>query len=131
MYTYYYLIFILIFLVILLLYSFFIKERKFKIDVENEAFNKINIAEGIIGFLGKNGIETGKYEFELGNCKAMYQRKDFIGAKDCSEKLIMDMKNAQFSINFKEEKMNYRICKNCGAKIYGNNIFCPNCGEVL
>ncbi len=129
--VYYYFIFASIFLIIVILYMILMRQHDFNRDTENEAFNRINTAEGIIVFLSKNGIQTDKYEFELRNCKSMYDRKDFIGAKDCSDKLIMDMRSSQLSINFREEKVNYRICKRCGAKVYGNNIFCPNCGEVL
>lgn len=127
---YYYLYFVLIFIIIFSIYFPLYRNRDKGHD-EDEAFNKLVTADGILNYLEKLDLDVSKYRNELKNCKELYDKKDFIGSKYCSDSVLSEMRSLDISMRLTPQENNYKVCRKCGEKIYGNFIFCPKCGEPL
>lgn len=126
----YYLYFILIFLIIIILYYLFFKPRE-KRYYDDAAFDKLNLVDSVLGHMEKEGIDTTVYRSEFKRCQILYENRNYLDSKECSENLLKNMEKEKTEANFNKFEGNLKVCKNCGENVYGNYIFCPKCGGPL
>ncbi len=127
---YYYLYFIFIFFIVILFYYLFFKPRE-KHYFDEAAFDKLNLANSILSHMEKEGIDTAAYREEYKRCQILYENRNYLDSKDCFENLLKNMQRDRTDLAFKKFQGNFKVCKNCGEKVYGNFIFCPKCGGPL